>query len=105
MNKQALTTIETEAFALSDSTAPGERRQPVLDDCGKHPPKPEARRRAALRWLIDTLALAGAGIAGVNVGVWLDTPNVDQTGRKDETLPPQRSVATARHDTDPWPFV
>ena len=32
-------------------------------------------RSAALRWFIDTLALAGAGMAGVYVGVWLDPPN------------------------------
>ena len=85
MNKRALTTIEIEAFALSSSTAPDERRQPVSHDGGDYPSKPETRPRAALRWLIDTLALAGAGMAGVYVGVWLDPSNVsgNQTSRKD----------------------
>ena len=69
MNKRALTTIEIEAFALSSSTAPDERRQPVSHDGGDYPSKPETRPRAALRWLIDTLAFAGAGMAGVYVGV------------------------------------
>jgi hypothetical protein len=40
-----------------------------------YPSEPETRRRSALRWFIDTLALAGAGMAGVYVGVWLDPPN------------------------------
>ena len=85
MNKRALTTIEIEAFALSSSTAPDERRQPVSHDGGDYPSKPETRPRAALRWLIDTFALAGAGMAGVYVGVWLDPSNVsgNQTSRKD----------------------
>ena len=85
MNKRALTTIEIEAFALSSSTAPDERRQPVSHDGGDYPSKPDTRPRAALRWLIDTLALAGAGMAGVYVGVWLDPSNVsgNQTSRRD----------------------
>lgn len=85
MNKRALTTIEIEAFALSSSTSPDERRQPVSRDGGDYPSKPETRPRAALRWLIDTLTLAGAGMAGVYVGVWLDPSNVsgNQTSRKD----------------------
>jgi hypothetical protein len=74
MNKQALTPIDIEAFALSSSTAPDER--PVSEDSGAYASKPEARRRAALRWFIDSFALAGAGMAGVYVGVWLDPPNV-----------------------------
>jgi hypothetical protein len=41
MNKRALTTIEIEAFALSSSTAPDERRQPVSHDGGDYPSKPE----------------------------------------------------------------
>ena len=47
--------------------------------------------RAALRWFIDTLALAGGGMAGVYVGVWLDEPNVPskrpagKTGRTGES--------------------
>lgn len=85
MNKRALTTIEIEAFALSSSTAPDEQRQPVSHDGGDYPSKPATRPRAALHWVIDTLALAGAGMAGVYVGDWLDQPNVsgDQTSRKD----------------------
>ena len=85
MNKRALTTIEIEAFALSSSTAPDERRQPVSHDGGDDPSKPETRPRAALRWFIDTFALAGAGMAGVYVGVWLDPSNVsgNQTSRRD----------------------
>jgi hypothetical protein len=85
MNKRALTTIEIEAVALSRSTAPDEQRQPVSLDSGDYPPKPETRPRAALSWLIDSLAVAGAGMAGVYVGVLLDPSDVsgDQTGRKD----------------------
>jgi hypothetical protein len=83
MNKRALTTIEIEALAPSTLTAPDERREPVSLDGEDFPSKPETRRRAALRWFIDTLARAGAGMAGVYVGVWLDPPNVsgDQTSR------------------------
>jgi hypothetical protein len=86
MNKRALTTIEIEAFALPRSIAPDEQRQPISHDSGDHPSKPETRRRAALRWLIDSLALAGAGMAGVYVDVLLDSSDVsnDQTSRKDE---------------------
>ena len=65
MNKQALTTIEIEALASSTLTAPDERRQAASQDRGDSPSKPETRRRAALHWFIDTLALAGAGMAGV----------------------------------------
>ena len=85
MNKRALTAIEIDALAPSTLTAPDERREPVSLDGGDYPSKPETRRRAALRWFIDTLALAGAAMAGVYVGVWLDPPNVsgDQTSRKD----------------------
>ena len=86
MNKRALTTIEIEAFALSSSTAPDERRQPVSHDGGDYPSKPETLRRAALRWLIDSLALAGAGLY---TGVWLDPSDLsdNRTSRKDETSP------------------
>ena len=106
MKKQALTAIEIEALAPSTLIAPDERREPVSLDGGDYPSKPETRGRAALRWFIDTLALAGAGMAGVYVGVWLDEPNVsgDQTSGKDETSPRQRGVAAARHDADGWPF-
>ena len=74
MNKQALKAIEIETFALSTLTAPDDRRS-VSEDSEAHPSKPETRRRATVRWLIDTLALAGAGMAGIYVGVWLDPPN------------------------------
>ena len=85
MKKQALTVIEIETFTLSSSIAPDERRQPVSPNGGDYPSKPETRRRAALRWLIDSLALAGAGMAGVYVGDLLDPSNVsgNQTRRKD----------------------
>jgi hypothetical protein len=85
MNKRGLATIEIEAFALSRSTAHDEQRQPVSHDRGDCPSKPETRRRAALRWLIDSLAIASAGMAGVYVGVLLDPSDVsdDQTSRKD----------------------
>jgi hypothetical protein len=85
MKKQALTTIEIEAFAPSTLTALDEQPRSVSHDDEEHPPKPEIWRSAALRWFIDTLAVAGAGMAGVYVGVWLDEPNVsgDQTSKKD----------------------
>jgi hypothetical protein len=106
MNKQALKTIEIETFPLSTSAALDELGS-VSEDSEAHLEKPETRRRAALRGFVDTLALAGAGMAGVYVGVWLDPPNVsgNQTSGKDETSPPQRGVATARDDADGWPFV
>jgi hypothetical protein len=87
-------------------TVPDERREPISLDGGDYSSKPETRGRAALRGFIDTLAFAGAAMAGVNVGVWLDEPNVsgDQTSRNDETSLRQRGVATARHDPDGWPF-
>jgi hypothetical protein len=85
MNKRAIATIEIEAFAVSRSTVPAEQRQPVSHDSGDYPAKPETRPRRALRWLIDSLALAGAGMAGVYVGALLDPSQVsdDQTSRKD----------------------
>jgi hypothetical protein len=106
MKKQALTAIEIDALAPSTLTAPDERREPVSLDGGDYLSKPETRRRAALRGFVDTLVFAGAAMAGVNVGVWLDEPNVsgDQTSRKDETSPRQRGVAATRHDADGWPF-
>ena len=106
MNKQALTAIEIDALAPSTLTAPDERREPVSLDGGDYLSKPETRRSAALRWFIDTLAFAGAAMAGVYVGDWLDEPNVsgNQTDGKDETSPGQRGVAAARHDADGWPF-
>ena len=75
MNKQALKAIEIETFALSTSAALDELRRPVSHDEQEHPPKPEIGRSTALRWFIDTLALAGTGMAGVYVGVWVDPPN------------------------------
>jgi hypothetical protein len=54
MKKQALTAIEIETFTLSPSAALDERRRPVSEDDGDYPSKPETRRRAALRWLIDS---------------------------------------------------
>ena len=106
MNKRALTVIEIEAPAPSTLISPDERREPVSLDGGDYPSKPQTRRRAVLRWFIDTLALAGGGMAGVYVGVWLDEPNVsgDQIKGKNETSPRQRGVAATRHDADGWPF-
>ena len=106
MKKQALTAIEIDALAPSTLTAPDERREPVSLDGGDYLSKPETRRSAALRWFIDTLALAGAAMAGVYVGDWLDPSNVscNRTDGKDETSPGQRGVAAARHGPDGWPF-
>ena len=106
MNKRALTVIEIEALAPSTFISPDSRREPVSLDGGDYSPKPETRRRAALRRFIDTLAFAGAAMTGVNVSVWLDEPNVsgDQISGKDETSPRQRGVAATRHDADGWPF-
>ena len=75
MKKQALRTVEIEALFPSASTAPHERRDPVSLDGGDYSSKPETRGHAALRWFIDILAVGGAGMAGVYVGVWLDAPN------------------------------
>jgi hypothetical protein len=85
MNKRARAMIKMETFALSSSTAPDEERQPVWHDGGDYPSKPETPPRAALRWLIDSLAIAGTGMAGVYVDVLLDPSDVsgEQTGRKD----------------------
>jgi hypothetical protein len=84
MKKQAPTAIEIDALTPSTLTAPDERREPVSLDAGDYPS--ETRRRAALRWFFDTLALAGASMAGVYVGVWLDeqrVPGNQTTGRQD----------------------
>ena len=106
MNKRSLTAIEIEVLAASTLTAPDERREPVSPDGGDYPWKPETRRRAALRGLIHSFALASCNMAGVYVGVWLDEPNVhgDQISGIDETSPRQRGVAATRHDADGWPF-
>ena len=76
MKTQALTVIEIETSTLSTSIAPDERRQPVSHAGGGYPSKPETRPRKALRWLIDSLALGGAGMAGVYVSDLLDPSNV-----------------------------
>ena len=106
MKKQALTAIAIDALAPSTLTAPVERPEPVSSDGGDYPSKPETRGRAALRWFIDSFALASCSMAGVYVGDWLDPPNVsaNRTDGKDETSPGQRGVAAARHDVDGWPF-
>jgi len=106
MKRQALTAIGTDPLAPSTLTAPDERREPVSPDGGDYPSKPETRRRAALRWFIDSLALGGCGMAGIYVGLWLDEPNVpgDQISGKGETSPRQRGVAATRHDVGGWPF-
>jgi hypothetical protein len=75
MKKQVPTVIEIEGLAPSTLTAPDERREAVSLDGADYSSKPETRGRAALRWFIDTLALAGCGMAGVYVGVWLDPPD------------------------------
>jgi hypothetical protein len=72
MNKRALKAIEIETFALSTSATVDERLPPVSHDDQEHLPKPETGGSAALSWLIDAFAIAGAGMAGVYVGVLLD---------------------------------
>ena len=105
MNKRALTVIEIEALAPSTLVSPDEPREPVSLDGGDYLSKTETRGSAALCWFID-LALAGAAMAGVYVGDWLDPSNVSgkRTDGKDESSPGQRGVAAARHDADGWPF-
>jgi hypothetical protein len=72
------------AKAATGPTASTEQRQPISHN-SDYPSAPETRSRAALRWLIDCLALAGAGMAGVHVGVLLDPSDASdgQTNRKD----------------------
>jgi hypothetical protein len=79
MKKHGPTVIEIEVLAPSTLTAPDERREPISLDGGDYSSKPETPGRAALRWFIDTLAFAGAGMAGVYVGVWLDPPTTPAT--------------------------
>jgi hypothetical protein len=114
MKKQALSAIEIDALTPSTLTAPDERREPVSLDGGDYSPKPETRRRAALRRFIDTLAFAVVAMAGVNVSVWPDEPNVsgDQTSRKEETSPRRQSrdsirveILSASERTSPTPPV
>ncbi len=83
MKEQALTTIETESVAPS---------RPASEDSGAHASHPGTRGRAALRWFIETLALAGCGMAGVYVGVWLDP---DVQGAAD--WPPPEDREKQRH--------
>jgi hypothetical protein len=91
MKKQALTAIDIDALAPSTLTARDERREPVSPDGGDYPSKPETRGRAALRWFIDSFALASCSMAGVYVGVWLDPPN--DVARADS--PPHRGSGEA----------
>ena len=90
MNKRALRVIEIEALAPSTLISPDERREPVSLDGGDYLSTPETRRSAALRWFIDTLALAGAAMAGVYVGDCLDPPMTpsarSQEDRSDEMI-------------------
>jgi hypothetical protein len=84
MKKQVPTVIEIEGLAPSTLTAPDERCEPVSVDGGDYPSKPETRGRAALRWFIDSFALASCSMAGVYVGVWLDEPNVSDNRPQEE---------------------
>jgi hypothetical protein len=79
MNKRALMVIEIEALAPSTLISPDERREPGALDSGDYLSTPETRQSAALRWFIDTLALAGTAMAGVYVGDWLDPPTTPAT--------------------------
>ena len=94
MKKQALTAIEIEALALSNSAASDERRRPVSDDSGAYPQEPETRRRSALHQLIDSFALASCSMAGGYVGIWLDPPN--DRARADS--PPTADREKQHHD-------
>jgi hypothetical protein len=87
--------IEIEALAPSTLISPDERWEPVSLDGGDYLSKPETRRSAALRWFIDTLALAGAAMAGVYVGDWLDPSNVSGK-RTDGKGEPRRDSAALR---------
>jgi hypothetical protein len=85
MKRQALTAIDIEAFTPSTSAALDERLRPFSHDSEEHLVKQEIWQSAALRWLIDSLALAGGGIAGIHISDLLDPLNVsgNQTHRKD----------------------
>jgi hypothetical protein len=80
MKKQALTVIKIEALARSNLTAP----EPVSLDGEDYPSKPETRGRAALRWFIDSFALAACSMACVYVGVWLDPPTSPATRSQED---------------------
>ena len=94
MKKQALTAIEIEALALSNSAATDERRRTVSDDSGAYPQEPETRRRSALHQFIECFALASCSMAGVYVGVWLDPLN--DVARADS--PPTADQEKQHHD-------
>lgn len=94
MKKQALTAIEIEALALSNSAATDELRRPVSDDSGAYPQEPETRPRSALHQLIECFALASCSMAGVYVGVWLDPLN--DVARADS--PPTADREKQHHD-------
>ena len=82
--KQVLAAMEIEALAPSTSAPTDERWEPVSLDGEDYPSKPQTQGRAALRWFIDTLALAGCGMAGVYVGVWLDPPTSPETRSQED---------------------
>jgi hypothetical protein len=77
MKKQALTTTEIEMLALATLAELDERQRPISEDGGLNLSRPKARRRVTLHWFIETLALAGGAMAGVYVGAWLDSPDLD----------------------------
>jgi hypothetical protein len=77
VKKQALTTTEIEMLALATLAELDGRGRLASEDGGLYLSEPKPLRRATLRWFIDTLAIAGCAMAGVCVGVWLDSPNVD----------------------------
>jgi hypothetical protein len=79
VKKQALTTTEIEMLALATLAEFDERRRPVSGDSGTHFSQPKTGGRAKLHWFIETLALAGGAMAGVYVGVWLDSPDSDSS--------------------------
>ena len=103
MNKRALTAIEIDALTPLTLTAPDERRGPVLHDGGDYPSKPETRGRAALRWFIDSFALASCSMAGVYIGVWLDEPNVsDNRPQEDRSDRSRRLLDGGVADSPPY---
>ena len=106
MKKQALTAIEIDALDPPTLNAPHKPSELVLLSGGAYPSTPETRGRAALRWFIDSFALASCSMAGVYIGVWLDESNVldVQPHGKDETSHRERSVETGGHNADGWPF-
>jgi hypothetical protein len=78
VKKQALTTTEIEMLALATlADLDGRGRLASEEDGQVYLSEPKTLRRATLRWFIDTLAIAGCAMAGVCVGVWLDSPSVD----------------------------